>query len=112
MAYSRCAQPDSDVYMIGTPYALECFGAGWEQERDNPVHDKIEVDEYELTDEGPVKTGGKTQIAKSWVTNSRTSMIDHLHLHAQSKHKVPHRAIQRLKDEIDAYGDTYPNSSE
>ncbi len=102
---------DSDVYVIGTRDYLECFGAGWELERQLPVHAKVmrpSWDTLEYKGENIIVQLNEGHVTHTnWTTTSRQEMIDHLKVHRAMGHKVPKRAIKRLRSEIKEVGDTY-----
>lgn len=109
MSYCRNNGEDSDIYLIGSFKHLECFGAGWRVEGEAPVHDTFKAPSYALN---PVtdkieKTGEEHDAIDSYYSNSRLEMIDHLLLHRDAGHKVPQRAIDRLREEISTVGDDY-----
>ena len=107
MSYCRSGGPDSDVYLIGCRYALECFGGGWRLEGTAPVHERGEFPTYEATDEGIVEPGGIHEEELTFSTASRGEMITHLEAHRAAGHKVPEYAFDRLRREIETEGDDY-----
>jgi len=107
MSYCRSAQPDSDVYLLGTFESLMCFGANWELEESNPVHERSRYDARGFISEGTVEAGETYEGALPFTTTSRQEMIDHLLIHRMAGHLVSRRALERLRSEIDEKGDLY-----
>jgi len=111
MSYCRSSE-DSDVYVIGTIENLECFGAGWELERQLPVHGKFLSPDWGnvegLDGETHLVQLGTYHVAHDiFHTTSRQEMIDHLLVHRAMGHLVPDYAIERLAEEIRTAGDGY-----
>ncbi len=107
MSYCRGNDRDSDVYVIGTRNLLECFGAGWWLEREKPLHDRIEVPDWTTENGYLVRLETTHESHASFTTTSRQGMINHLLAHRAAGHRVPDRALRRLRAEIEEEGDSY-----
>lgn len=107
MAYCRSNGKDSDVYLIGGENHLECFGAGWELEVERPVHKRVMVPDWENRNGEIIQLDTQHEMAQSFLTHSRSEMIEHLREHQKAGHKVPVSAFDRLEREKAQKGDLY-----
>jgi hypothetical protein len=107
MSYCRTNGEDSDVYLIGTKDYLQCFGGGWRLEQEKPVHAKVQRPDWATMNGNIVKLATTHETHDDFTSNSRTEMLAHLEEHRAAGHKVPERALDRLRTEITELGDTY-----